>query len=91
MADLWKELHVRALTFKGKNDEKFLTQFAKKIPKFGKGCKCKEHWIKWVKKNPPDFKNYFSWTVMGHNNINKILGKPVYTVKDAKKFYKQYV
>lgn len=91
MADLWKELHVRALKTKN-NDSKYLAQFARRIPKFGKGCKCKEHWIVWARKNPPTFgEKYFEWTVKGHNAINSKLGKPTYTTEQARIFYTKFL
>jgi len=87
MSELWKELHTRALKFKGINDTIYLLNFAKKIPRYTKGCKCKEFWNTWVRENPPTYKNYFEWTVKAHNAVNKKLGKPLYSVEEARKFY----
>ena len=88
MAELWKELHLRALTFKGKDDTAFLREFAKKIPRYTKGCSCNEHWKKLVKQYPPVFGDkYFEWTVEQHSRVSKRLGKPTYTVEEARKFY----
>jgi hypothetical protein len=90
MADLWKEIHVRALNFTSTNDMDFLTNFAKKIPRFTSGCACREHWLSIVKANPPKFGSngeYFEWTVNTHNLVNIKLGKPTYTVEQAKSFY----
>ena len=87
--DLWKELHLRALNFAGDNDIQFLTDFAKKIPRYTSGCKCKEHWMGLVQRNPPKFgkDEYFAWTVNMHNEISKLIGKPTYTVEQSKLFY----
>ena len=90
MAELWKELHLRALNFTGDNDMEFLLTFAKKIPRFTSGCACKEHWAGVVKTNPPKFGpngEYFAWTVSAHNQVNQRLNKPTYTVEEAKKLY----
>ena len=90
MAELWKELHLRALKYIGNNDAAYLLEFSKKIPRFSPGCACKEHWRNWVTKNPPKYGNageYFAWTVEAHNNINKIIGKPTFTVEQAKEYY----
>ena len=87
MAELWKQLHTRALNFKGKDDSVFLNNFMKKIPRYTKGCKCKEHWVIFIKQNPPNYNDYFAWSVKAHNHINKLTNKPVYTVEQAKKFY----
>lgn len=88
MAELWKELHLRALNFEGNNDIEFLKNFSKKIPRFTKGCACNEHWKNLVKQHPPVFgEKYFEWTVTQHNEVNKRLGKPTYTVEEARKLY----
>ncbi len=89
--ELWKELHTRALNFKGSNDMDYLRDFAKRIPKTEK-CRCKEHWTKIVKQNPPKFGpngEYFAWSVHCHNQVSQRLGKPTYTVEEAKAFYSQ--
>ena len=88
--DLWRELHERALNFKGENDNAFLLAFSKKIPRYTPGCSCREHWKLIIKQNPPKFGDqYFAWTVLCHNEINKKLGKPVYSVEEARKFYEK--
>ena len=88
--DLWKELHERALNFKGTDDTIFLTNFTKKIPRFTVGCSCKEHWRNIVRQNPPKFGDeYFAWTTLVHNKINEKIGKPTYTVEEARKFYEK--
>ena len=88
--NLWKELHERALEYEGDNDMAFLLQFSLRIPQFNEKCRCKEDWMKIVRANPPRFgKNgeYFAWTVHCHNEVSKRLGKPTYTVEEAKAFY----
>ena len=89
---LWKELHTRALSVEsGKDDSSWLRSWAKKIPRFTKGCNCNEHWGKWVRANPPVFKNtdtYFAWTVEAHNAVNTRLNKPLVTVEQAKLLYR---
>lgn len=92
MTDLWKMLHERALDFNGNQDATFLRNFQGKIPRYTKGCPCKEFWINWIRRNPPVYgKNgeYFAWTVKAHNATNKKLGKPEYTVEEARKFYRK--
>lgn len=85
---LWKELHERALSFKGKNDIAYLTNFALKIPRYTPGCACREHWKIVISQNPPKYEDkYFEWTVLVHNKINEKIGKPTYTVEEARKFY----
>ena len=86
--DLWAGWHKRALNFKGKDDSPYLREFGQKIPRFTTGCKCKEFWNRWLKQNPPVYGNkYFEYTVKCHNAVNKKLGKPEYTVEQARTFY----
>lgn len=87
MSDLWIELHTRALNFKEALDHQYLYQFGARIPRYTTGCKCREFWTVWIRKNPPDFKNYFEWTVKAHNAVNKKLNKPEITVEEARKLY----
>ena len=90
MAELWKELHLRALENTGENDTPYLLQFTSRIPRFTKGCKCNEHWTIFVRSNPPVYgKNgeYFEWTVKVHNSVNARLNKRQYTVEESKAFY----
>lgn len=96
MADLWKLLHLRALNFKEENDLKFLLEFSTKIPKYNSNCACKEHWLNWVRQNPPPFgpnfgEKYFAWTVSGHNAINKLLDKPEYSIESAREYYNKFL
>lgn len=90
MAELWKELHLRALNFNGKDDVEFLKGFARRIPRFTTGCSCKEHWKLFVQTNPPKFgpEEYFNWTVDAHNFINQKVGKPTFTKEQAREYYK---
>jgi hypothetical protein len=86
---LWKELHDRAYFHDGTNDQKFIDDFGKKIPKYMQGCSCNEFWNKWIKQNPPVFakEKYFEWTVNAHNATNLKLKKPVMSIEDAKKIW----
>lgn len=87
MATLWDQLHLRALHHRGGDDTDFLRGFARKIPNYGGGCFCREHWKIFVLANPPPFDPplYFEWTVKAHNYINEKLGKPIVSVEDARK------
>ena len=90
MSQLWKQIHTRALNYKGENDSKFLQSWSAQIPRYTSGCKCKEFWLKWKTANPPTFKPtdaYFAWTVKAHNAVNQKLGKKILTVTEAKKLY----
>lgn len=91
--ELWKELHTRALNFHGETDIDYLRDFAKRIPQFGT-CRCKEDWVKIVRANPPKFGpngEYFEWSIKCHNFVNEKLGKPTYTIEEAKAFYSKKI
>jgi hypothetical protein len=74
----WAALHRRALQVQGPDDA-WLAAFAARLP-----CgPCRRHWDGLVQANPPDWYQYFAWTVQRHNDINAMLGKPLYTVEAA--------
>lgn len=89
-SDLWQQLHQHALQHKdGTNDTAWIATWSKQLPRFTTGCKCNEHWVKWLKANKPNFTTrdtYFAWTVRAHNAVNARLGKPEYTVEQARKY-----
>ena len=87
MSHLWKELHLRALHFPGGNDHIFLNRWAKRIPRYQKGCRCKSFYNLWIRKNQPNFGSYFEWSVSLHNAVNVKLGKPTFTVEQARELY----
>jgi hypothetical protein len=88
MAHVWKELHNRAIIHpRGQNDTQFLTIWANKIPNFEGGCKCRSFYVLWKARNPPNFSDYFTWTVNLHNAVNAKLGKPSMTVEVARRLY----
>ena len=87
MSVLWNELHMRGLQYEGKNDYGYILTFGKRIPRYTSGCTCKEFWNKWIITNPPDYKNYFAWTVKTHNAVNIKLNKPEMSLEDARALY----
>lgn len=89
--DLWLELHRRALfeAPEGKNDMAWIHKWGKQLPRFTTGCRCNEHWNKWLARNVPNFKTretYFAWTVRAHNAVNTRLKKPEFTVEQAREY-----
>lgn len=76
----WTELHLRAMHYKGGDDHIWLNFFGLRI--VGK-CDCKKNWREELTKLPPDFNNYFAWSVEAHNLVNKRLGKPILTLEEA--------
>ena len=78
---LWAELHRRALSHAGGDDSAWLEEFEKRI--LG-NCVCRNQWRHDLVIEPPDFSNYFAWTVSQHNRVNARLGKPILTVEEAR-------
>ena len=94
MSELWRELHLNALHYEGTDDSAFLTNFGRRIPRYTRGCLCREHWMIWNRQNPPTYTPagaYFEWTVKAHNNVNIKLGKPQMDIEDARKLYTETV
>lgn len=93
-ADLWKELHINALQFKGRNNTAFLFEFRRKLLKITGECGCKNFWDQWTRANPPNYASpeaYFEWTVNVHNAVNTKLNKPTFTVEQARELYSQMI
>lgn len=82
---LWARLHQTALV--GKLTLGWLTGFLNQI-----GCgRCKKKWKDWVAANPTPFgtpEGQFVWSVEGHNEVNKELGKKVLTIDQAREVWK---
>ncbi len=88
MAELWNELHTRALNHDGSDDTKYLIEFSKRIPRYTTGCACREFWNNWIRSNPPKFDDYFKWTVDTHNAVNAKLNKPKISLDMALEMFK---
>lgn len=79
-APLWAELHMRALAVEGNDDTEWLKKFSVRVP-----CgECKNHWNASMILTPPDFQNYFRWSVDRHNEVNGRLKKPLLTIDEAR-------
>jgi hypothetical protein len=83
----WAELHLFALRnphFCGAN-EVWLQQWIYSLP-FDK-CPCEQHLVDFIKANPPDWNDFFTWTILLHNSVNERIGKPIYTPENARKLW----
>ena len=92
MSELWKEFHIKALKNKGGDEKAYLLLFASKIPRYTKGCKCREFWVNYIRLHPPVYGangELFEWSVTCHNAVNKKLNKPTMTVDVARKIYEK--
>lgn len=81
---LWRELHLRALTVaQGVDDSAWLGMFIGSLP-----CPdCRVHFAGIVTGHPPRWDEYFEWTVGVHNLVNATLGKPAFSLDEARAFY----
>lgn len=77
----WPELHLRALKKEGQDDSVWLMMFGIRIQG---NCECRKNWSEELKQLPPDFQNYFAWSVAAHNLVNKRLGKPEISLEQAR-------
>lgn len=91
---IWWLLHVSALYAKrSKHINAVLYNIEIIKNKFG--CdKCKKHFKDFIKKHDP-YKYakkglIFEWTIMSHNNVNKIRNKKLWNIEYAKKHYNAY-
>ena len=73
----WKALHTLEPT-----PDAYQQWLRTSVPSCGD---CRAHWKQITTENPPDYDNWFSWTVKVHNLVNERIGKPVMNLGDAKK------
>jgi hypothetical protein len=91
---LWKSLHTRAYNHDGKDDSLFIKNFSQSVPQYMTGCKCSEHWNRWIANNKPrhfDKDRYFTWTVFAHNAVNFKLGKKQLSIEEATAYVKSCI
>lgn len=75
----WREWHlVRNPTME------WFTDWLSRIPS---GCGCVEDFVNWVKSNPPEFDDWFSYSVRGHNFVNAKIGRPLMSVDSARSLW----
>lgn len=90
--ELWTELHLRALKNTGQDERVYLANFGNRIPRYTKGCKCQEFWVNYTRTHPPKYGpngEFFNYTIEIHNAVNQKLGKPTYTVEQAREYYEK--
>ncbi len=81
---LWAELHNRALAYAGDEaaEREWLEDFRRRVP-----CGvCRQHWQQITSDLPPDLSSadaYYAWTVSSHDAVNRLLGKPEWSLEEA--------
>lgn len=84
-AGLWAELHKRALAHNGEQDWVWLNQWTERIPSYG--CACKSNWKNLMKQYPPQWNDYFFWSVTMHSKVSESIGKMSLTVQQARQIW----
>lgn len=78
---MWEKLHQRLPVTDVQAEMKWLSDWAAQLPP---SCDCKSSLANFLRANPPDFVNYFAWTVKLHNAVNAKLNKPQLTEEQAR-------
>ncbi len=80
---LWEEIHRRAVAKDGQDDSSWVEEIRRRVP-----CgECRRHWDGMMSRTPPDWANYFAWTVDRHNEVNARLGKPAVSIDAARQLW----
>ena len=88
MNNHWSILHKKAVKHDGSDDNVFLRFWESGIPNYsGHVCRCKMFYYNWKSGNPPDFQNYFEWSVKLHNAVNEKLNKPTMDLEQARQLW----
>jgi len=74
---LWAECHT-----KQDATPDWFADWLNRVPSIG--CSCQRDFINYVEANPPDFNDFYKWSVDAHNFVNEKLGKPELTLDEAK-------
>jgi hypothetical protein len=75
----WREWHlVRNPTME------WFVDWLSRIPN---GCGCVEGFVNWVKDNPPEFEDWFPYSVRGHNFVNAKIGRLLMSVDAARSLW----
>lgn len=88
LAELWGELHERALAHECEQDWVWFNAWQERIPSLG--CSCKNKWKDLVKQFPPDWNNYFKWSVSIHSKVSESIGKMPMTEYQARQIWDKH-
>jgi hypothetical protein len=85
----WFALHTRPLISGLRSpatERAWLASFARAIPCSG----CRRHWREVIDNIPLNLaspRTHFAWTVRAHNAINRLLGKPIMSLRQARRLW----
>lgn len=74
---LWAELHT-----KQDATPEWFALWMQRVPSFG--CGCRNAFAAIIAVNPPQYDDWFAWTVEAHNAVNDKLNKPQITIEEAR-------
>jgi hypothetical protein len=93
-SEFWKELHEWAMAADPLEWDANVTWFLgwekRVFSVFGRGCPCFQHWGMIKVKHPVEWDNLFSWSVKAHNEVNAILGKPIFNLEEATRVFSSF-
>jgi uncharacterized HAD superfamily protein len=75
----WREWHLVS-----NPTQEWFVDWLSRIPN---GCGCVEGFVNWVKDNPPEFEDWFPYSVRGHNFVNAKIGRPLMSVDEARSLW----
>lgn len=83
----WDNIHNTSKYINSHNVGEFLTWL--KNVAYGAPCSvCRNHMLSYIRDNPPSKgEDVFVWTWRFHNDVNRRLGRPQYTLEEAAKRY----
>lgn len=93
----WHTIHITALGY-SKNptytDKKSAKEFYESLSYLIPCPICKEHYKEYLAKNPltpflDSRTDLIKWTIMLHNNVNKITAKPEWTLEEVLAYYER--
>ena len=92
---LWHTIHFISLGYPkvpSNNDKKYYKSFYENLKNVIPCQECSDHYEKYLKKHP--INNYlsskeklFEWTVILHNEVNKMLDRAEWSVDEAHRYY----
>lgn len=86
---IWFSIHVMTLTSTTPQLATAAAYYIRQIVTRLRGTGCRRNAIDYIKSDPPNdhLDQLFEWTVHFHNSVNRRLGKKLWTVERARRYY----
>lgn len=93
----WHTIHIVALGYPKSptyTDKKCAKEFYESLAFLLPCTICRQHYKEYLKNNPltpflDSKKDLLKWTIDNHNSVNKMLGKPEWTVEEVMVYYER--